>query len=333
MYGFVNVLKPKGITSHDAVLQVRKIFGERRVGHLGTLDPMAVGVLPMALGCYTRLSEFLLDEDKEYLTEFVFGISTDTCDLDGRIISRAQCSRLSASDVTRLLGNYTGRIKQRPPMYSAVHVKGQRLHQLARRGIEVQVPEREVDVYEFRLLHWKPGPHPRGMFHLRVGRGTYVRSLARDLGDDLGCGAAVSYLLRTRVGSFALKDSVPLCSMKRRACGYPLEGFLTQPVQVFSNFPQFEIRTDALSRVANGGPIGPGDFTAPDEVRAWMERVCAGKWDKSTVFVGLYRHPRTKAHEIACVLSLVPVQGKCRIKYERVLVSRKSDSIEDRGNT
>ena len=251
MGGFLNVLKPEGITSHDAVLQVRRILGEKRVGHLGTLDPMAVGVLPMVLGRYTRLSEYLLDEDKEYLAEFAFGITTDTCDLDGRITSRVPCEGLAPPDIVRFLAKYTGKIKQVPPAYSAVHVKGRRLHELARKGVEVEAPERDVEVYEFKLLSWKPDPSPRGIFRLRVGRGTYVRALARDLGKDLGCGAAVSYLLRSRVGGFTLKNAVPLAAMRRmqrstrphpsrptseyapRIAG----GLLSDPATVLSGFP------------------------------------------------------------------------------------------------
>lgn len=321
MDGFLNMLKPKGITSHDAVLQVRRVFNEKRVGHFGTLDPMAVGVLPMALGRYTRLSEFLLDEDKEYLTEFVFGISTDTCDLDGHITSRTQCARLTASDVTKLLPDYTGTIKQVPPAYSAVHVKGQRLHELARQGIKVQAPEREVDVHQFRLLFWKPGPYPRGIFHLRVGRGTYVRSLARDIGHELGCGAAVSYLLRTRVGSFTLKDSVLLTALRRASCGHALRDLLSDPRKVFSNFAQFEVRHDSLSSVVHGRPLNPSDFTTPEKVKDWIEQSSASIQGKHRVCVGTYPDPRTRRHEIACVVSAVPVQDRlCRIKYERVLI-------------
>ncbi|HHT84275.1 MAG: tRNA pseudouridine(55) synthase TruB [Bacillota bacterium] len=352
MDGFLNVLKPKGITSHDAVLQVRRVFKQERVGHLGTLDPMAVGVLPMALGCYTRLSEYLLNEDKEYLTEFVFGVATDTCDLDGRITSRVECDHLTAADVTKLLAKYTGSIKQNPPAYSAVHVKGRRLHELARRGIKVEAPARDVKVHEFRLLSWKPGPHPRGIFRLGVGRGTYVRSLARDLGNDLGCGAAVSYLLRTRVGNFTLRDAVPLGSIgqtrvhprgqsrahtPRRTTGdmqglipvhtlpsRSLRNLLSDPYAVLSAFPLFEIKRDSLTSVVWGRPLNAGDFADPAKVRDWLKQVTVDTPDKQRVFFGTYPDPVSGRHEVACVLSAVTAQDKsCRIKYEKVLVQEE----------
>ncbi|MGI6620011.1 MAG: tRNA pseudouridine(55) synthase TruB [Bacillota bacterium] len=341
MGGFLNVLKPEGITSHDAVLQVRRILGEKRVGHLGTLDPMAVGVLPMVLGRYTRLSEYLLDEDKEYLAEFAFGITTDTCDLDGRITSRVPCEGLAPPDIVRFLAKYTGKIKQVPPAYSAVHVKGRRLHELARKGVEVEAPERDVEVYEFKLLSWKPDPSPRGIFRLRVGRGTYVRALARDLGKDLGCGAAVSYLLRSRVGGFTLKNAVPLAAMRRmqrstrphpsrptseyapRIAG----GLLSDPATVLSGFPLFELRRDSLASVVHGRPLKPWDFTDPGKVEEWLWQAAAAQ-GKPRVCFAMYRDAGSGRSEVACVLSAVPgagnIQGNsCRVKYEKVLLPRE----------
>lgn len=324
MDGFLNVLKPKGITSHDAVLQVRRVFNRKRAGHLGTLDPMAQGVLPVALGCYTRLSEYLLDEEKEYLAEFTFGISTDTCDFDGRITSERPCAHLTASDVSKLLSNYTGEIKQIPPAYSAVQVKGQRLHNLARRGIRIEAPERDVTVHEFCLLHWKPGTYPRGIFRLRVGRGTYVRSAARDLGDELGCGAAVSYLLRTRVGTFLLKDSVLMSSLKGKAPAFPLQDALVNPYTVFAEFPLFEIRPDSITSVIHGRPLEPGAFRDPGEIKAWVRRTSESTCKKKSVFIGAYTDDITKRQRIACVLSAAQDGDELyRIKYEKVLIQEE----------
>ncbi|MGI6162315.1 MAG: tRNA pseudouridine(55) synthase TruB [Bacillota bacterium] len=324
MDGFLNVLKNKGLTSHDVVLGVRRIFGQRKAGHLGTLDPMAQGVLPVALGSYRRLAEYLLDEDKDYLAEFIFGVSTDTGDLDGQVISRAESSYLTSSRVRELLPRFTGEIKQIPPAYSAVQVDGQRLHKLARQGITVDVPARDVRVYEFKLLNWRPGPYSRGIFSVRVGRGTYVRSLAEGLGDALGCGAAVSYLLRTRVGSFLLKDAVLLESLKTRPSSYRLEDLLASPVEVFKGFPLFEIRQESLGSVKHGIPLKPDDFVNPGAVMAHLERLSKSEQDRHPVLIGTYKQPYSQKESIACVLSPDNAcETSCRIKYEKVLIQEE----------
>ncbi len=321
MYGFLNVLKPKGVTSHDVVLEVRRIFSQKRAGHLGTLDPMAQGVLPVALGSYTRLSEYLLDQDKEYLAEFTFGISTDTCDLDGGIISKKPCPHLEASKVVSLLPKYTGVIRQIPPAYSAVQVKGQRLHKLARQGIPVKPPERKVNVHEFRLLHWRRGPYPKGVFSLRVGRGTYVRTLATDLGAELGCGATVSYLLRTRVGRFMLKDALLMSSLQNRLLKFQLEDVLLSPYNVFADFPLFELKPDAISCVIHGKPLDPSAFQEPESIEAWLNRPRKNDCGKKDILVGVYSDSSAQRQDIACVLSVAMDEDKSyRIKYEKVLI-------------
>lgn len=324
MYGFLNVLKPKGVTSHDVVLDVRRIFSQKKAGHLGTLDPMAQGVLPVALGPYTRLSEYLLDQDKEYLAEFTFGISTDTGDLDGRIVSRKSCSCLEASKIRGLLPKYTGVIKQVPPAYSAVQVKGQRLHKLARQGIAVKPPEREVSVHAFHLLHWRPGPYPKGVFSIRVGRGTYIRSLATDLGSELGCGATVSYLLRTRVGRFMLKDALLMSSLQNRLVKLQLKDTFLNPYHVFADFPLFEIRPGSISSVIHGKPLYPGDFQEPQSIEAWFNRLYKHDCGKKDLLVGVYTDKSTQRKNIACILSVAMDDDKSyRIKYEKVLIQEE----------
>ncbi len=324
MDGFLNVLKNKGLTSHDVVLEVRRVFGERKAGHLGTLDPMARGVLPVALGSYRRLAEYLLDEDKDYLAEFIFGVSTDTGDLDGQVISRAESSYITPSRVRELLPGFTGKITQIPPAYSAVQVDGQRLHKLARQGITVDVPARDVKVYEFKLLNWRPGPYPRGVFSVRVGRGTYVRSLAEGLGDTLGCGATVSYLLRTRVGSFLLKDAVLLESLKTRHFNYQLEDLLASPGEVFKGSPLFEIRQESLCSVKHGIPLKPDDFVNPGAVKARLERLSGHGQARYPILIGSYKQACSQKEGIACVLSpATSCETSCRIKYEKVLIQEE----------
>ncbi len=324
MDGFLNVLKPRGLTSHDMVLEVRRAFGQRKAGHLGTLDPMAQGVLPVALGSYRRLSEYLLDEDREYLAEFIFGIATDTGDLDGQVISRTQALHLTSSDVNKLLPGFTGEIKQIPPAYSAVQIDGRRLHRLARQGITVKIPARDVKVHKFQLLNWKPGPYPKGVFSLKVGRGTYVRSLAEDLGEELGCGATVSYLLRTRVGNFLLKDAMPLHSLTNRFFAFRQEDVLVSPRDVFERFPLLEIKPGSIDSVKHGVQLNEDDFLNPGIIRTWSEPGHKSRQGKKPIFMGIYKEPSSHKERLVCVLSIASEgETSCRIKYRKVLMQEE----------
>jgi tRNA pseudouridine55 synthase len=265
MDGFLNVLKPRGVTSHDVVMLARKFLHEERLGHLGTLDPLAVGVLPMACGTYRRLSEYFLGEDKRYFAEFTFGLRTDTGDTDGRTVAESDASGIEPVSVERALSGLRGEILQTPPSYSALKVGGRKLLDLARRGIEVDREPRQVVVREFILQGWRGGAHPRGLFSMRVGRGTYVRSLAFSLGDLLGCGATVSYLLRERSGRFTLKDSLTISALRRMSREGREAEALAEPLGVMPEYPVLTLRPGSEVKVSHGTaveakdlePIGP----------------------------------------------------------------------------
>ncbi len=321
MNGFLNVAKPKGITSHDVVLEVRKVFREKKVGHLGTLDPMAIGVLPLALGSYARLSEYLMNEDKEYLAEFMFGITTDTDDLDGNVLSVTDCAHLTRDGVVRALPKFTGDIEQAPPRFSAVHVDGKRLYDLARKGIEVHVPVRNVRVDHIHMLHWEDGTYPKAIFSMQVASGTYVRSLARDLGTELGCGCVVSYLLRTRVGNFRLKDSITFNSLRRKRFRYTDTGFFVDPKHVFSDFAFLALKPESLKSIKHGVPLTLEDFVDPQEVISAARR-CGGVLDRqSRVFMCTYTTSDMEHEGIACVVSFAFAnESSLKIRYEKVLL-------------
>lgn len=259
MDGFLNVLKPRGVTSHDVVMLARRFTREERLGHLGTLDPLAVGVLPMACGTYRRLSEYFLGEDKRYFAEFTFGIRTATGDTEGEIVAERDASRLTPGAIKEVLGGFTGVILQSPPAYSALKVGGKKLLDLAREGTPVEAAPREVVVYEFRLSGWIPGERPRGLFSMRVGRGTYVRSLAFSLGDSLGCGATVSYLLRERVGRFFLRDSLTIPELRSMAREGRVDEALADPLSVMPGYPVLALRPDAVEKVSHGVAIDATD--------------------------------------------------------------------------
>ncbi len=203
--GVLVVDKAAGVTSHDVVALVRRQLCVRRVGHAGTLDPAALGVLPILIGEATKLMPYVSDQDKEYVVTVRFGITTNTQDLEGRRLSEASVPALTREDLEKLASRFVGRIRQVPPMYSAVHHQGRRLYELAREGQEVAREPREVVVHSIVVEAVEP---PVARLRIVCGKGTYVRTLAADLGEALGCGAAVERLERLRVGVFQREDAV-----------------------------------------------------------------------------------------------------------------------------
>lgn len=210
MDGIVVVDKPSGMTSHDVVAIVRRRLKEKRVGHAGTLDPDATGVLVLGVGRATRLLRFIESAEKAYEATVVIGVETESQDASGEIVAEADASGISRDDVLRAAADLTGEIEQIPPMVSAVKVGGERLYRKARRGETVEREARRVTVHEMRLDSFEPGPRATARFVVRCSPGTYVRTLAHDLGRALGVGAHVSMLRRTAVGSFDDRGAVAL---------------------------------------------------------------------------------------------------------------------------
>ncbi len=213
MFAALNIYKPKGITSHDVIARLRRVYGLKRIGHLGTLDPLAEGVLPVCLGQATRLIEYFPTE-KRYTAQVTLGRTTTTLDSEGEVLSEVDCTGLSLSEVRlrEVLTTFTGTIMQQVPLYSAVHVAGKKLYELARKGQTAELPSREVTIHTLALLSadFENPAHPVLTLDVACSSGTYIRSLARDIGEALGCGAYMSGLVRTQHGRFNLKDSVPL---------------------------------------------------------------------------------------------------------------------------
>lgn len=205
--GILNINKPTGITSLEVVKIVRRLSGERGVGHAGTLDPGATGVLPVCLGQATRVIPFIVEAHKIYLAEIELGVSTDTYDADGNVTQKVDPSNITREQVEGVLPSFSGSILQKPPMYSAVKHQGKRLYDLARSGIEVEREPRRADVFRLKLMDWRP---PHCTIVVECGKGTYIRALAHDLGQSLGCGAHVRELARLRSGIFDIDDSVTI---------------------------------------------------------------------------------------------------------------------------
>ena len=249
--GVLVVDKTAGVTSFDAVALVRRRLGLSRVGHAGTLDPAATGVLPMLLGEATKLMAYLADQAKEYVAALRLGVTTDTGDTEGRIVAEATVPDVDRARVEEACRPFIGRIKQVPPMFSAVHHGGRRLYELAREGVEVVREPREVVIHEIEVQEITVP-----LVHLRVvcGKGTYLRTLAADLGAALGCGAAVERLVRTRVGPFALPAAVtwealttePAAALWARV--HPAEAAL-------ADWPALRLDTRALARFEHGQSV------------------------------------------------------------------------------
>jgi tRNA pseudouridine55 synthase len=204
LHGLLVIDKPAGWTSHDVVGRIRRLTGERQVGHAGTLDPMATGVLPVAVGDGTRAIEYLANESKSYEADIVFGVETDTQDADGRVTALSPIGDLNVGALERTLALFRGPIEQIPPMHAASKIDGVKLYELARKGITVERAARSVVIHELELLAWNP---PVATIHVHCSKGFYVRALARDLGETLGVGAHLGNLVRLSTGPFTLCDA------------------------------------------------------------------------------------------------------------------------------
>lgn len=212
--GILILDKPQGTSSNRALQVVKHLLGAAKAGHTGSLDPLATGVLPLCFGEATKFSQFLLDADKAYLSTFVLGIATDSGDADGRVLESKDTSDLTESDVLAALRGFEGEIDQVPSMYSAIKQDGQPLYKLARQGLEVERKPRSVVIKQLHLRAFRAGSRAEIEIDLECSKGTYVRSLAEDLGRVLGCGAHVSALRRTKAGPFSLENSIPLAALQ-----------------------------------------------------------------------------------------------------------------------
>ncbi len=215
MDGILNINKPAGMTSHDVVDYVRRVLGMRKVGHTGTLDPQATGVLIILLGKATKLAHSLQNTDKEYEGEMTIGITTDTQDAQGKILKSVDKPEVSLTHLRNTFKQFTGKLKQIPPMVSAISIGGKRLYKLARQGIEIPRSPRQIEIYKLEILKFEEDEHPRVSFKVVCSKGTYIRTLCADIGDTLGYGAYQSNLVRTSVGKFKLKDAITLKELKK----------------------------------------------------------------------------------------------------------------------
>lgn len=244
LFGFLNIYKPVGMTSHDVVSVLRRVTKIKQIGHTGTLDPFAEGVLPICIGKATRLIEYLQD-DKEYLATVQFGAATNTFDLDGEKVFTSD-KKVSRDDIKEGLKSFEGEISQLPPIFSAIKVKGKKLYEYARKGEEVEIQPRKVVIENIELKNFDEELQ-QAQILLKCSKGTYIRSIANDLGKILGCGGYLIKLIRTQAGKFRVENSVQLD-------GIDVESNLINPLDIL-NLPKIAVDNDDLARIKNGMPI------------------------------------------------------------------------------
>ena len=256
MDGIINIYKEKGYTSHDVVAKMRGILRMKKIGHTGTLDPDAEGVLPVCLGKGTRLCDMLADRTKTYRAVLLLGVETDTQDTSGQVLSehKEEAAALTEDAVTEAVMSFLGLYMQVPPMYSALKVNGKKLYELARAGKEVERQARPVEILDIQV---EKISLPRVTMSVTCSKGTYIRTLCYDIGQKLGCGGCMESLLRTRVGQFELKDSLTLSQLEKLRDAGQVEAHVLPVDQVFSALPEIVMKAgDGDKLVHNGNPFG-----------------------------------------------------------------------------
>ena len=253
--GVLVVDKPVGLTSHDVVQIIRRGTGIRRAGHTGTLDPRASGVLVVLVGPAVRLSEYVSASDKRYQATLRLGSSTDTYDSEGSITASAAFEEISEEQFEEVLQRFIGEIEQIPPPYSAIKVKGRKAYELAREGEEVELEPRKIQVYSLELLEWDP---PEAVIDVFCSSGTYVRSLANDVGEALGCGAHLIGLRRTKSGRFTLRDAVPMRRLQEAFTAGDWYKYLIPAAEALGDWPMVELNPEEVDLIRHGHRI-PAD--------------------------------------------------------------------------
>lgn len=274
--GVINILKPKGISSFKCVSELRKITGIKKIGHTGTLDPEAEGVLPICIGKATKLIDYIMTNTKEYYVEFKLGITTDTYDLEGKVISERDASHVTEDMALKAISNYVGKISQVPPMYSALKKDGVRLYELARKGIEIEREAREVEIYELRDIKINL---PDISMTVVCSKGTYIRSLCYDIGEDLKTGAVMTKLVRTGNGKFKINDAVPLYDLNDNN----VNNFIISMDEALCDFPAIKVEDYFAKLLINGVRVENAKLSKDSIIKNKLYRV----YTNDNTFIGI----------------------------------------------
>ena len=252
MNGILNIYKPEGPTSSNIVTRIKKLLHEKRVGHAGTLDPAASGVLPICFGHGTRVVEYLMDSTKDYRTEIEFGITTDTYDAAGSVTSIKDSSSVDRNQIETALNSFLGEIQQVPPIYSALKYKGKPYYELARAGIDIALESRPVTVHDITILDWQP---PVVTIDITCGKGTYIRSIAHDLGQVIGCGACMKSLVRRKYGPFFIEDAISVDNLEQSYTGNDWQRYIHPIDSVLLHLKAIAVNDDTRQDIQHGRSI------------------------------------------------------------------------------
>ncbi len=294
IHGILNVYKEKGYTSHDVVAKLRRITGQKKIGHTGTLDPDATGVLPVCLGKATKLCDLLTDKDKTYEAVLLLGKSTDTQDISGQILEEKDTSGLNGQHVADVIQSFVGGYDQVPPMYSALKVEGKKLYELAREGKVVARKPRRVEIYQIRILEVEL---PRVKMEVSCSKGTYIRTLCHDIGEKLGCGGCMEALARTRVGRFSLTDAVKLEEIEKLQKEECLGEILIPVDAMFSDYGKMVVKDRWCAFAKNGNILSEDMIFRCRDTLHDQENVRL--YDEMGHFIALYRfHEKEREYHI-----------------------------------
>ena len=290
IHGVINVYKEQGFTSHDVVAKLRGIVGQKKIGHTGTLDPDAVGVLPVCLGRATKLCDMLTDKDKVYETVMLLGVETDTQDATGKVLEQRQTGGLTEEQVRSAVIDFVGDYDQIPPMYSALKVNGKKLYELAREGKAVERASRRVQIFDIEILSLEL---PRVKMRVHCSKGTYIRTLCHDIGQKLGCGACMEKLTRTKVSRFEIKDSLTLVQIEALKKEDRLSEIVVPIDQMFADYVRITVSGEAARLAYNGNGIKDRDARKEKNV---LDEAYVRVYDDVGDFIGVYQY-HEKDHE------------------------------------
>ena len=286
--GVINIYKEAGYTSHDVVAKLRGILKQKKIGHTGTLDPQAVGVLPVCLGNATKLCDMLTDKDKTYETVVLLGKTTDTQDVfTENILTKCDVPEYELEEIERCVAHFQGESMQIPPMYSALKVNGQKLYELARKGEVIERKPRKIVIYEIEIIDVKL-PHIK--LRVSCSKGTYIRTLCHDIGERLGCGACMEELKRTKVERFEVKESVTLQEVETLVKSDKLEEILTPVDEMFSHLPQMQIGKELSVLLHNGGRFEEEQIA--DKAEALQDEALVRMYDSENRFIAIYKYEK-----------------------------------------
>lgn len=283
--GIINIYKEAGFTSHDVVAKLRGIVKQKKIGHTGTLDPEATGVLPVCLGNATKLCDMLTDKSKEYEACMLLGVTTDTQDMSGKILTESQVS-CTEEEAREAVLSFIGGYDQIPPMYSALKVNGKKLYELARNGVEIERQPRRVEIPSIEVMECKL---PEISFRVSCSKGTYIRALCADIGDKLGCGAAMKSLVRTRVGSFHIEDAWKLSDVEKMIAEGTLLEHVVASDQVFMTCPKVNVKQEFEKALANGNKLG-GEQVIFEKEQMLENGEMIRVYSSKDVFTGVYTY-------------------------------------------